>query len=207
MPREEILQFEHPYKNMHRRFTSSLTRKSFGEKYKDLLLVQNILSLKMNTNTSHTLLTLKSAVPSMSICPNHIASISVRNASIEWKHIQALRKNTAKMVSLTPPQLRQHKSMQQCHVCEEYFQPHDHEVSVHCHVTGCYRGAAHDHCKLLFKDLNFIPVIAHNVQGDDGHFIIAPLSHPRVKPFLARPQIRCNPNNFEKHMSFSIGPW
>ena len=53
-----------------------------------------------------------------------------------------------------------------CHICRE-------ELSVHrardyCHLTGKFRGAAHDACNLNFQFMGRIPVILHNLRGYDS---------------------------------------
>ena len=48
-------------------------------------------------------------------------------------------------------------------------------VRDHCHVTGKYRGSAHNACNLKLKisaDKLQIPVFFHNLKGYDSHFII-----------------------------------
>lgn len=45
----------------------------------------------------------------------------------------------------------------------------------HCHITGKYRGSAHQDCslKLRISAENFkLPVIFHNSRGYDSHFIM-----------------------------------
>jgi len=48
-------------------------------------------------------------------------------------------------------------------------------VRDHCHITGKYRGSAHKFCILKLRldpEKLKIPVIFHNLQGYDSHFII-----------------------------------
>ena len=43
----------------------------------------------------------------------------------------------------------------------------------HCHITGAYRGAAHQYCNCQCrKDSAKIPVCFHNAKGYDSHFIV-----------------------------------
>ena len=47
------------------------------------------------------------------------------------------------------------------------------KVWEHCHITGAYRGAAHQYCNCQCrKDSAKIPVCFHNAKGYDSHFIV-----------------------------------
>ena len=67
------------------------------------------------------------------------------------------------------------KLEQKCHICEESYKDKDVRVRDHCHITGKYRGSAHQECNLKLR-LNpeeiKIPVIFHNLRGYDSHFIM-----------------------------------
>ena len=45
-------------------------------------------------------------------------------------------------------------------------------VRDHCHLTGIYRGAAHNKCNLQYRKPKFIPVVFHNLSGYDSHLFI-----------------------------------
>ena len=45
-------------------------------------------------------------------------------------------------------------------------------VRDHCHITGKYRGPAHQDCNLNFQLTDKIPVIFHNLRRYDSHFIM-----------------------------------
>ena len=59
-----------------------------------------------------------------------------------------------------------------CHICEQKYNEKDVRVRDHCHITGKYRGSAHQDCNLKFQLTDKIPVIFHNLRGYDSHFII-----------------------------------
>ena len=51
----------------------------------------------------------------------------------------------------------------------------DIRVRDHCHITGRFRGSAHQECNLKLKmkpEEIKIPVIFHNLRGYDSHFIM-----------------------------------
>ena len=78
------------------------------------------------------------------------------------------------------------------HICGEELE--DDKVRDHCHITGKYRGAAHDECNKKYQIPKFFPVIFHNLSGYDNHLFIKKLSGGKLK---------CIPNNEEKYISFS----
>ena len=67
------------------------------------------------------------------------------------------------------------KKAEECHICEKKYTEKDIHVRDHCHITGKYRGSAHQECNLKLR-INpqeiKIPVIFHNLRGYDSHFIM-----------------------------------
>ena len=55
---------------------------------------------------------------------------------------------------------------------ETDFEKTTKRVRDHCHITGKYRGSAHNDCNVIFKLTKKIPVIFHNLRGHDSHFIM-----------------------------------
>ena len=66
-------------------------------------------------------------------------------------------------------------------------------VRDHCHLTGIYRGAAHNQCNLQYRRPKFIPVVFHNLSGYDSHLFIKNLG-------VTEGNINCIPNNEEKYI-------
>ena len=81
-----------------------------------------------------------------------------------------------------------------CHICGSML-GHD-KVLDHCHLTGKYRGAAHEECNLNYKVPKFVPVIFHNLSGYDGHLFVRNIGESKGK-------LDCIPINDEKYISFT----
>ena len=71
-------------------------------------------------------------------------------------------------------------------------------VRDHCHITGEYRGPAHEICNLQLVISNKVPVIFHNLKGYDSHFIMQEIGKFNLN-------IDVIPTNSEKCMSFMWG--
>ena len=107
------------------------------------------------------------------------------------------------------------KLMDKCHICGEKYTDRDVRVRDHCHITGKFRGSAHQECnlKLRIKPENLkIPVIFHNLRGYDSHFIMQQIGkiakNYACKDKKGRDQplkINAIPNNMEQYMAFMLG--
>lgn len=84
-----------------------------------------------------------------------------------------------------------------CHICSKKFSKNDIKVRDHNHITGSYRGAAHQDCNILFQDSKTIPVVFHNLSGYDSHFFITELctSFPG--------EVQIIPINDQQYISFT----
>ena len=102
-----------------------------------------------------------------------------------------------------------------CHICGEKYTDKDVRVRDHCHITGKFRGSAHQECnlKLRIKPENLkIPVIFHNLRGYDSHFIMQQigeiankLGYTNKKGEKQDLNINAIPNNMEKYIAFMLG--
>ena len=72
------------------------------------------------------------------------------------------------------------------------------KVRDHCHITGKYRGSAHQKCNRRFRLIDKIPVIFHNLRGYDSHFIMQEIGK-------FKQNINVIPNNMEEYMAFMLG--
>ena len=94
---------------------------------------------------------------------------------------------------------KQYEKETRCWICKGEFNDDDDKnkkVKDHCHVTGRYRGAAHNLCNLKYRKPNFTPVVFHNLSGYDSHLFIKNLG-------FSEGNIDCITNNEEKYISFS----
>ena len=102
-----------------------------------------------------------------------------------------------------------------CHICDRQYQGKDIRVRDHCHITGEFRGSAHQDCNLKLQinpDKIKIPVFFHNLKGYDSHFIMQQIGEIAKKHFYTNARgeechmnINCIPNNMEKYMAFMLG--
>ena len=101
-----------------------------------------------------------------------------------------------------------------CHICGEKYTDKDVRVRDHCHITGKFRGSAHQECnlKLRIPENIKIPVIFHNLRGYDSHFLMQEIgaivkkhTYKNYKGREMEMQINAIPNNMEKYMAFMLG--
>ena len=90
------------------------------------------------------------------------------------------------------------KQQRNCHICDRAM-GNDRRRD-HCHITGVYRGAAHNECNLNYKFKGQIPVVFHNLRSYDAHLIMQ-----AVGSLSTKIPIQCIPNTDEKYISFSLG--
>ena len=107
------------------------------------------------------------------------------------------------------------KLSDKCHICNNKYTDKDIRVRDHCHITGKYRGSAHQECnlKLRIKPEEIkIPVIFHNLRGYDSHFIMQEIeaivkkhTYKNKKGEDKQMNINAIPNNTEKYLTFTLG--
>ena len=114
-----------------------------------------------------------------------------------------------KGIMITKKEERDFQKAKVCHICKGSFSDEEEEAKVrdHCHLTGKYRGAAHNKCTLKFKVPSFYPVIFHNLSGYDTHMFIkelAELKDPLQVVGLSKTKgrIDCIARTEENYISF-----
>ena len=112
-------------------------------------------------------------------------------------------KNTNIPYNLTPPEQEDFDNARKCYYCEKGFDLYnlqgklEKKVVDHCHLSGKYRGAAHECCNINAQQVNFIPVIFHNLSKYDGKFIVKAFNQYDVK-------IDVIPKTYEEYISFKV---
>ena len=85
----------------------------------------------------------------------------------------------------------------ECHICGKGDFSKDSKdyckVRDHSHITGRFRGAAHNRCNRQYQAPKFIPIVLHNLSNYDCHLFIKKLGG----------EIKCIPSTEEKYITFS----
>ena len=110
----------------------------------------------------------------------NVAEEFCRQLELETRDVYDKYFKNAKPLKITKAELDEWKQTNVCHICEETIGGSDNsdnsvKVKDHCHLTGEYRGAAHQECNLKYKEPSFIPVVFHNLSGYDAHLFIKEL--------------------------------
>ena len=127
---------------------------------------------------------------------------------------KAMKKHFDKPLRMTKEDEDEFKKITKCHICDKKYTERDIRVRDHCHITGKYRGSAHQECNLKLRinpEEIKIPVIFHNLRGYDSHFIMQEIGaivkkHAYTKNGKEiKMDINAIPNNMEKYMAFMLG--
>ena len=120
-----------------------------------------------------------------------------------------------KPLRMTKEDEKKFKKADECHICSKKYTDKDIRVRDHCHITGKYRGSAHQECNLQLRvnpEKIKIPVIFHNLRGYDSHFIMQEIGaivkdyeYTNNKGQKCQMNINAIPNNMEKYMAFMLG--
>ena len=126
-----------------------------------------------------------------------------------------IKKEFNKPLKMTKEDEEKFKTSDKCHICNKKYSYEDIRVRDHCHITGKYRGSAHQECNLQLRvnpEEVKIPVIFHNLRGYDSHFIMQEIGaivkdyeYTNKKGQKCQMNINAIPNNMEKYMAFMLG--
>ena len=89
--------------------------------------------------------------------------------------IQITKKYFNKRLIMTNEDEKIYNNSQICWISKEKLNTD--KVRDHCHVTGKFRGAAHNKCNLKLRIPRKLPIIFHNLQGYDGHIVFKELNN------------------------------
>ena len=128
---------------------------------------------------------------------------------------KVMKKHFNKPLKMSNEDEQEFKKSTRCHICDKKYNEEDIRVRDHCHITGVFRGSAHQDCNLKLKmkpEEIKIPVIFHNLRGYDSHFIMQKLgqivkkhTYKNNKGDDKQMNINAIPNNMEKYMAFMLG--
>ena len=157
------------------------------------------------------------------------------NDIFEIEKLAGLYYNTNLKLEMTPENELDFQNSKHCHLCdkpflkckknieyyedEEYDEEYDEEenckqnnceckkVRDHDHLTGLYRGAAHNVCNLKAKQIksSFVPVFFHNFSGYDCHLIFEQLINKAIEIGFDKNDIKIIPKSIENFISLKIG--
>ena len=100
---------------------------------------------------------------------------------------------------MSPDEEQMFKTAEVWHIFKTQYQANDIRVRDHCHISGKYRGSAHQDCNLKLR-VDFkaykLPVIFHDLRSYDSHFIMQEIGKISKEKQL---DINCIPNNMEKY--------
>ena len=126
-----------------------------------------------------------------------------------------IKKKFNKPLKMTKENEIDFKKAKKCHICNKKYKNNEFIVRDHCHITGKFRGSAHQDCNLKLRINTYtikIPVIFHNLRGYDSHFIMQQIGQIAKKYIYTNKkgqQVEMNinaiPNNMEKYMAFMFG--
>ena len=128
---------------------------------------------------------------------------------------KVIKKEFNKPLKMTKEDEKEFNKAEECHICNIKYNDDDIKVRDHCHITGKYRGSAHQECNLQLRvnpEKVKIPVIFHNLRGYDSHFIMQEIGaivkdyeYTNKKGEKCQMNINVIPNNMEKYMAFMLG--
>lgn len=114
----------------------------------------------------------------------------------ERDRLMKIVRNNTKMTKLTNEEQISYDMATECHICCKKL--NNDKVCDHDHITGKYRGPAHNDCNLNFNLKYFnIPVFFHNLKNYDSHLIIQALGKYTSN-------IDVIPTTEERYISFKV---
>ena len=116
----------------------------------------------------------KSFAPAPVIFRGENAHIKFVESLLKLQKVLLAKLKHVEPMQLTVEQEQDFQNSTCCHICSKDLK--EDKVRDHCHITGEYRGGAHNKCNLNFQLNHEIPVLFHNLKNYDSHFIIRAFS-------------------------------
>ena len=115
-----------------------------------------------------------------------------------------------KRLVMTASDEKDFRNAKKCWICQKRYKADENPVRDHCHITGKYRGSAHNTCNLKLQisaERIKIQVVFHNLKGYDSHFIIEKLGDIMEEKPLDVKVIATNTEKYtaiylDKHLAF-----
>ena len=108
---------------------------------------------------------------------------------------KVMKKHFNKNLIMSEKEEEQFQSRNICWICEKLIDDDDEKVRDHCHVTGEFRGKAHQSCNINHQLTKKVPLIFYNLRGYDSRLIFDELNKFDVK-------IEVIPKRLERYMTF-----
>ena len=110
---------------------------------------------------------------------------------------------STKEIEMTDADTLDFQTATQCYLCGDTISvddPKGGKVRDHCHITGKYRGCAHNVCNINYNYKNIkIPVFFHNLKNYDAHLIIS-----NAQKFECNKKMDVIAQNSEKFTAFGF---
>ena len=128
-----------------------------------------------------------------------------RQEEFELQGCNATEEDDFEMIILKKPEQKDKqkaKKQTDCYLCKKPLLQKNYRDAVkdHCHMTGKYRGAAHNQCNLKLRinpKTDQIPVVFHNLRGYDAHHLMQAMAN-------LKKEVKCVANNMEKYITISV---
>ncbi|XP_015795454.1 uncharacterized protein LOC107371803 [Tetranychus urticae] len=106
-------------------------------------------------------------------------------------------KTSLKPLKMSPNEEATFQSTTNCWICEKPLD--DDRVRDHDHLTGKFRGAAHNACNVNYSIPNRIPIFFHNLKNYDGHLLI-----DSIKCNTFTGNLKLIPSSMEKYIGWYV---
>ncbi len=121
---------------------------------------------------------------------------------IEDKLMKILKTN--KQMTMSKEDKQDYANATKCYICNNEIIENDkkgYKVRDHCHISGKYRGCAHNVCNINYNYKNIkIPVFFHNLKSYDAHLFIS-----NADKIEGKCKIDVIAQNSEKFIAFGFG--